>query len=72
MSRRARLCWYLHRHRWTLSAANVVAAALFVAGCVGFFWPALYVGSVILFLLGSILFLFSAAGNALVEHGPAT
>ena len=51
---------------------NIAAAALFVLGCVGFFWPSLYVGSVTLFLVGSVLFLAAAAGSALVEHGPST
>ena len=51
---------------------NVVAAALFVGGCVGFYWPGLYLGSVTLFLIGSLLFLTSALGSALVEHGPST
>jgi cytochrome c553 len=41
-------------------------------GCVGFFWPSLYVGSVTLFLLGSLLFLAAALGAALLEHGPST
>jgi hypothetical protein len=51
---------------------NIVAAALFVLGCVGFFWPGVYVGSVTVFLVGSVLFLAAAAGSALVEHGPCT
>jgi hypothetical protein len=51
---------------------NVVAAVLFVSGCVGFYLPTWYVGSVTLFLLGSLLFLLSALGHALVEHGPST
>jgi apolipoprotein N-acyltransferase len=72
MSRPARLCWYLDAHRWTLAAMNIAAAALFVVGCVGFFWPSLYLGSVILFLLGSLLFLLTALGAALLEHGPST
>jgi hypothetical protein len=72
MSRLARLCWYLDARRWTLAVMNIVAAALFVLGCVGFFWPGLYVGSVTVFLVGSVLFLAAAAGSALVEHGPCT
>jgi hypothetical protein len=68
---RARLCWFLHRHRWSVAAANIAAAALFVIGCVSFFWPSLYVGSVTLFLVGSILFLVAALGSAVVEHGPS-
>ena len=72
MSRPARLCWYLDAHRWALAAINIPAAALFVVGCVGFFWPSLYVGSVTLFLLGSLLFLVAALGAALLEHGPST
>lgn len=68
----ARLCWYLDGRRWALAAMNILAAALFVMGCVGFFWPSLYVGSVVLFLVGSLLFLAAASGSALVEHGPCT
>jgi hypothetical protein len=68
----ARLCWALDARRWLLSLGNVVAATLFVLGCVGFYLPMWYVGSVTLFLLGSVLFLFSALGHALIEHGPST
>jgi hypothetical protein len=68
----ARLCWALDARRWLLSVCNVVAAALFVIGCVGFYVPVWYVGSVTLFLFGSLLFLVSALGQALVEHGPST
>ena len=68
----ARLCWAVDARRWMLAVMNVVAAALFVMGCIGFFWPSLYVGSVTLFLVGSVLFLAAAAGSALVEHGPST
>ena len=68
----ARACWALDRRRWLLTLFNVVAAALFVAGCVGFYWPDSYVGSVTLFLVGSVLFLASALGAALLEHGPST
>ena len=49
----------------------MVTAGL-VVGCVGFFWPSLYLGSVTLFLLGSVLFLAAAFGAALLEHGPST
>jgi len=55
-----------------LDVSNVLAAALFVIGCVGFYSPAWYVSSVTLFLMGSILFLLSALGRALVEFGPST
>jgi hypothetical protein len=72
MSWSARLCWFIDRHRWTLAATTIVAGALFVVGCIGFFWPALYLGSVTLFLVGSILFLAGAVGSAFVEHGPLT
>ena len=68
----ARLCWALDARRWLLSVCNVVAAALFVIGCVGFYVPVWYVGSVTLFLFGSLLFLVSALGQALIEHGPST
>ena len=68
----ARLCWALDARRWLLSLCNVVAATLFVIGCVGFYLPTWYVGSVTLFLVGSLLFLLGALGHALVEHGPST
>ena len=60
--------WILN-HRWAVAIANIVAAALFVGGCVGFFWPGLYVASVSLILAGSLLFLFSALAGALVQFG---
>jgi hypothetical protein len=68
----ARLCWALDDRRWLLSLCNVIAAALFVIGCVGFYVPVWYIGSVTLFLVGSLLFLVGALGHALVEHGPST
>jgi hypothetical protein len=55
-----------------LSVCNIVAALLFVAGCVGFYRPVWYIPSVTLFLLGSVLFLLSALGAALLEHGPSS
>ena len=72
MSWLARLCWYLDARRWVVAVSNIVAAALFVLGCVGFYWPPLYTGSVTLFLCGSVLFLLGALGSALLEHGPST
>lgn len=67
----ARSCWCLDGHRWIIAVANVAAAALFVAGCVGFYWPGLYTGSVTMFLGGSVLFLLSALGSALLQYGPS-
>ena len=72
MSRLARVCWGLKAHRWAISVSNILAAALFVGGCIGFFWPAMHVMAVTLFLIGSLLFLFAALGMALLEHGPST
>jgi hypothetical protein len=69
MSVLTRLRGSLDGHRWTIAISNILAAALFVAGSVGFFWPALYVVSVTLFLLGSLLFLLTALAGALLEHG---
>jgi hypothetical protein len=63
-----RLARSLEAHRWLLAASNVLAAALFVVGCIGFYWPTLTAGSVTLFLLGSLLFLVSALGSALLDH----
>jgi cytochrome c oxidase assembly factor CtaG len=68
----ARLCWALEARRWLLSLGNVVAALLFVAGCIAFYVPVWSVASVTLFLLGSLLFLVAALGHALLEHGPST
>lgn len=62
----------LDANRWVISLSNILAAALFVGGCVGFFWPGLYIMSVTLFLIGSLLFLLSAIVTALLEHGPST
>lgn len=72
MRRLARLCWAIDARRWVLAAINVVAAGCFVVGCAGFYWPAWYVPSVTLFLIGSLLFLLGALATALVEHGPST
>jgi len=66
-----RICRSLEARRWTISVANIVAAALFVGGCVGFYWPRYYVESVTLFLVGSVLFTFSAIGSALLQHAPS-
>jgi hypothetical protein len=67
MSFVARLCRRLEAHRWVVSAANILSAALFVAGSVGFFWSGLFVASVSLFLAGSLLYLCSALAGALLE-----
>jgi hypothetical protein len=58
----------LDGRRRLLAASNILAAALFVVGCVTFYWPTLAVGSVTLFLLGSVLFLVSALGSAVLDH----
>jgi hypothetical protein len=72
LTRLARLCCFLEARRWIVAVSNVVAAALFVAGCIGFYWPGLYTGSVTAFLFGSVLFLLGALCSALLEHGPST
>lgn len=71
LSSLARLCWWLDARRWIIAAWNVAAAGLFVVGCLGFYSPRLYVESVTMFLGGSVLFLLSAAGSALLQHGPS-
>ncbi len=71
LSSLARLCWWLDARRWIIAAWNVTAAALFVLGCLGFYSPGLYIESVTMFLAGSVLFLLSAAGSALLQHGPS-
>jgi cysteine desulfurase/selenocysteine lyase len=64
-----RLWTAVEPHRRTIAASNILAAALFVAGCFGFYWPSLYVVSVSLFLAGSLLFLFSAVAGSLLARG---
>jgi hypothetical protein len=49
--------------------SNVVAAALFVLGCIGFYWPRLFTASITAFLCGSVLFLLTALSAAL-EQSP--
>ena len=68
--RLGRVALGLEAHRWLLAASNILAAALFVVGCVAFYWPTLGAASVTLFLLGSLLFLVSALGSALLDHRP--
>jgi len=63
-----RLARGLEHRRWLVALSNIVAAALFVVGCIAFYWPALAPGAVTLFLLGSLLFLVSALGSALLDH----
>jgi hypothetical protein len=72
MSPLARLCWALDARRWLLTLMSIIAASCFVVGCVGFFSPALYVPSLTLFLIGSVVFLLEALARALVEHGPSS
>jgi hypothetical protein len=47
--------------------SNVLAAASFVIGCIGFYWPRTYVASVTAFLFGSVVFLLSAVSSALAD-----
>ena len=68
VGRLGRLAAGLEARRGLLAVSNILAAALFVAGCIGFYWPTLTAGSVTLFLLGSLLFLVSALGSALLDH----
>jgi YrhK-like protein len=70
VSRLGRVALGLEARRWLLAASNILAAALFVVGCVAFYWPTLGAASVTLFLLGSLLFLVSALGSALLDHRP--
>ena len=66
--RPARVRRALESRRWLISVANIVAASLFVVGCIGFYVPARLVASVTAFLAGSVLFLFSAVAGAVLEH----
>ena len=70
VGRLGRVAAGLEARRGLLAVSNILAAALFVAGCIGFYWPTLAAGSVTLFLVGSLLFLVSALGSALLDHRP--
>jgi hypothetical protein len=62
----------LSRRPRIVATSNIVAAALFVMGCVGFYWPEFYTVSVTMFLGGSVVFLFAALSSALpVSSRPA-
>jgi cytochrome c oxidase assembly factor CtaG len=67
----AHLCWAIERRRWALATANIVAALLFVVGCVAFYFPSLYVPGITLFLAGSVLMLLSAAAETFRHFGPS-
>jgi len=67
----ARLCWRLHARQGLLLAFDFVGAVLFVIGCVTFYAPSRYTAGVTLFLVGSLLMLFSVAGRALLRYGPS-
>jgi hypothetical protein len=61
----------LERHGWILATANIVAAALFVAGCVAFYDPSLYAIGLTFLLAGSVLMLLSAAADTFRRYGPS-
>lgn len=67
----ARMCWALDGRPGVLIAMDLVGAALFVAGCVVFYFPARYATGVTLFLLGSVLMLIAASGRAFLIYGPS-
>jgi hypothetical protein len=69
--RLARLRSAIEARRWIVAVVNIAAAACFVIGSVGFYWPDWYVPSVTLFLVGSLTFLLAASATALLEHGPS-
>ncbi len=68
--RLARLCWAIDRNEWLMGVTNLVAALLFVAGCVAFYRSAWYVAGVTLFLVGSGLMAVSSAAELFRRHGP--
>jgi hypothetical protein len=65
---RSRLRAWLERRQRLVAMADVVAAALFVAGCVGFYWPRFFTVSVTAFLFGSVLFLLAALSKIALDH----
>jgi YrhK-like protein len=67
----ARLCWRLHARQGALLGAELVGTLLFVIGCIAFYMPSQYTAGVSLFLLGSVLMLFSVAGRAFLLYGPS-
>ena len=71
MSTAARICWAIDRNDWMIATANIVAALTFVAGCVAFYSPALYVPGVSLFLAGSLIMVASAVADVYRRYGPS-
>jgi hypothetical protein len=67
----AQFCEWLDHHRGALAASEIMAGALFVLGCIGFYSPELTTGSISLFLAGSVLFLLGASASALLDHWSA-
>jgi hypothetical protein len=66
--RRIRLRAWLELRQRLVAMADVVAAALFVAGCIGFYWPRFFTVSVTAFLVGSVLFLLAALSKIASDH----
>ena len=71
-SRSARICWGIERNQWVLAAVNLVAAVLFVFGCVAFYSARFYVLGVSLFLAGSLLMVTSSAADLYRRFGPSS
>ena len=51
--------------------AELVGTLLFVIGCIAFYVPSQHTAGVSLFLVGSLLMLFSVAGRAFLVYGPS-
>ena len=66
----AKACWKIDDNDWVLDVANLLAALLFVLGCLAVYSPRLYVPGVTLFLVGSGLMLCSGAADLYRKLGP--
>lgn len=54
-----------------LAVFDIGGALLFVVGCLVFYSPARYMTGVTLFMIGSVLMLWSVVCRAVVKYGPS-
>lgn len=54
-----------------IAAGNILAAVVFVCGCVAFYFPSLYGPGVSLFLVGSLLWLGAGVADTFRRYGPS-
>lgn len=56
-----RILDYLDRHDWILAVLNLLAAILFAAGSMAFYWSSLFRAGITLFVVGSAVMIVATA-----------